>query len=94
MCDPTRRNYLAVWQQEVGLGGVTQGWAVRRVHANGDMEGIWGFIGTADLSGPALAAGEVNSLAMWEQQRSGSAFQDIHACLLHMERLFVPALIK
>lgn len=94
VCDSTARNYLALWQQEVGLGGVTLGWAIRRVHANGDMGGVWGFIGVADLSAPALTAGEVNFLAFWEQKRSGSAFQDIYACLIHMERLFVPALIK
>lgn len=94
VCDATGRNYLVLWEQEVGLGGVTQGWGLRRVHPNGSMEGVQGFIGDADLSGPALTAGRMNSLVMWEQARSSSAFQDIHACLLHMERLFLPQLVK
>ncbi len=94
MCDATGRNYLVVWEQEVGLSGASQGWGVRRVHPDGAMEGVWGWVGDADLSSPSLAAGKVNSLVMWEQKRSGSTFQDIHASLLHMERQFLPAMLK
>jgi hypothetical protein len=93
VCDPSGRNYLVIWQQEYGSGG-TKGMAVRPVHTNGSMGGIWGSMGATDLDDPVVAAGGVNMLAVWEQQRGNSAYQDIHGCLIHMERLFVPALIK
>ena len=64
------------------------------MHPDGNMEPVRGFIGDANLSSPVLAAGKVNSLAIWEQKRSGSAFQDIYASLIHMERLFLPAMTK
>ncbi len=94
ICDPTGRNYLAIWQQEYGLGASTVGWATRRIHPDGQMDGVWGYMGPGDLALPILAAGDVNLLAVWEQKRGSGVFRDIYACLIHMERLFVPVLIK
>lgn len=94
VCDATGDAYLAVWQQRYGPTGAIQGWAVRGVSASGDMGGTWGLTGIAAVTNPVLASGSVNSLAVWEHQRSVGGYQDIHASMLHMERLFVPRLFK
>ncbi len=69
ICDPTGQNYLVIWQQEYGLGASTVGWATRRIHPDGQMDGVWGYMGPGDLALPILAAGDVNLLAVWEQKR-------------------------
>ncbi|RME85220.1 MAG: hypothetical protein D6775_03360, partial [Caldilineae bacterium] len=45
-------------------------------------------------SQPAIAGGGANFLVVWEQDRAGTSFQDIHGRLLAPEALFLPGVLR
>ena len=47
---------------------------------------------TAEFTDPAVAGGGATYLVVWEHDRAGTAFQDIHGRLIALNALFLPTM--
>jgi len=94
-CNLSGTQYLVAWQTrytnlKYGIWG-------RLVQPDETMEPQFGIVApgsTADRTEPIAAGGHTNYLVVWEHQRDGTSYQDIHARLISPYMLFLPLVIR
>lgn len=94
-CDLSGQQYLVAWQTMYATGyyGV---WA-RLAKPDETFEPSFGLVQpgtTADRTEPAIAGGRVNYLVVWEHERDGTSYQDIHGRLVYPHVLYLPLVLR
>ena len=98
-CNTTGNQFLVVWQHQ--YSSVTGPYGIRGQFVNNDqtlgsdfeiMAPTAGI--TAEFTDPVVAGGNVNYLAVWEHDRPGTAFQDIHGRLITPNVVFLPLVLR
>jgi hypothetical protein len=98
-CNLTGNQFFVVWQQQFsnrsGPYGVW-GQFVNTDKTLGAATGIMTPTGgvAAEFTKPVVAGGGVNFLSVWEHDRAGTAFQDIHGRLIIEYAVFLPLLLE
>lgn len=90
-CNQAGQRYLVAWQTE--YAAAPYGIWGRFVHSNETMEPQFPVVDptqTASRTQPIVAGGHTNYLVVWEHQRTGTAFQDIHGRLITSHIVFIP----
>jgi hypothetical protein len=90
-CNDGGRQYLITWQTMYSDGyyGI---WS-RLAFPNESMGDSFGLVQSgnlADRTYPAAAGGKTNYLVVWEHQRDGTSYQDIHGRLVTVNKVFLP----
>jgi len=97
VCGSGEDQYLVVWQQQYSnLSGPYGVWG-RVLDTNKTQGTIFGIVaGYASYSrtNPALAAGRPNYLVIWEHDRHGTSYQDIHGRLVTLHAVFLPLILR
>ena len=98
-CSQAGNQFLVVWQQQ--FSSATGPYGIRGQFVNTDktlgeaftvMSPTSGV--TANFTTPAVAGGNVNYLTVWEHDRAGTAYQDIHGRLITPVKLFLPIMVR
>jgi hypothetical protein len=94
-CNQGGRQYLITWQTMYtdGYYGI---WS-RLASPDETMEDSFRLIASgnnADRTQPAVAGGWANYLVVWEHQRDGTSYQDIHGRLVTPNSVFLPFIRK
>jgi hypothetical protein len=96
-CGQGSQNYLVVWEQQYSnLTGPYGVWG-RLLHTNktqGDVFGIVAGQGSNNRTDPAVAAGPPGYLVVWEHDRHGTSYQDIHGRLVTPYSAFLPLVVR
>ena len=98
-CNATGNQFLVVWQQQ--FSNSTGPYGIRGQFVNNDktLGTPFGLMTptagvTAEFTTPALAGGTVNYLTVWEHDRAGTAFQDIHGRLITPNAVLLPLVLR
>ena len=98
-CNSAGNQFFVVWQQQ--FSNITGPYGIWGQFVNSDKTLGSGFgimtptAGiTAEFTTPAVAGGSVNYLAVWEHDRPGTAFQDIHGRLITPYEIFLPLVLR
>ncbi len=96
-CNAAGQHYLVVWEQQ--YSSLTGPFGIRGQDVSPDKTAGTGFgimapTGgiTAEFTNPAVAGGGANYLVVWEHDRAGTAFEDIHGRLVSLNALFLPTM--
>jgi len=96
-CNMSGRQYLVVWQQQYSsLTGPYGVWG-RLVSADKTISSEFGIIdgtGSLNRTEPVVAGGGANYMTVWEHDRAGTAFQDIHGRLIAPYAVFLPLVLR
>ncbi|MGC9346633.1 MAG: hypothetical protein ACP5JG_00725 [Anaerolineae bacterium] len=92
-CNPGAHHYLVVWQEQYSNLTGPYGVSGRMIHTDGTKNGD--FIVVAPYTGverttPTVAAGPPGYLVVWEHDRFGTAYQDIHGRLVWPAVVYLP----
>lgn len=99
-CNSAGNQFLVVWQQQFSSAEDDQdgiwGQFVNTDKTLGADFAIMSPTGgvTAEFTTPAVAGGNVNYLTVWEHDRAGTAYQDIHGRLITPYAVFLPLMIN
>lgn len=98
-CNAAGNQFLVVWQQQFSNSSGPYGVWGQFVNSNktlGEPFGIMAPTGgvTAEFTTPVVAGGNVNYLTVWEHDRAGTAFQDIHGRFVTPNAVFLPTIIR
>ena len=98
-CNAAGNQFLAVWQQQ--FSSTTGPYGIRGQFVNNDksLGAVFGIMNptsgvTAEFTTPAVAGGNVNYLTVWEHDRAGTFFQDIHGRLITPYTVFLPLILR
>jgi len=98
-CSSAGNQFLAVWQQQ--FSSVTGPYGIwgQFVNTNKTLGATFGIMSptsgvTAEFTNPVVAGGTVNYLAVWEHDRAGTVFQDIHGRLITPNMVFLPLMLR
>ena len=98
-CNAAGSQFVVVWQQQ--FSNATGPYGIRGQFVNTDKTlgtdfGIMSPTGgvTAQFTLPAVAGGKVNFLTVWEHDRAGTTYQDIHGRLITPYSVFLPLLVR
>ena len=88
-----------VWQQQFSSAAGPYGIWGQFVNTDKTLGAAFGIMSptsgiTADFTIPAVAGGAVNYLTVWEHDRAGTAFQDIHGRLITPSAVFLPLMLR
>lgn len=98
-CNSTGSQFLVVWQNQYSSN--TGPYGIRGQFVNNDqtlgsdfeiMAPTSGI--TAEFTNPVITGGKVNYLTVWEHDRAGTAFQDIHGRLITQSMVFLPMVLR
>jgi hypothetical protein len=90
-CDQSGMAYLIAWQTEHQTFNF--GISARLVYPDGTMKPTIEVVdagNNANRTHPSVAGGQAQFLAVWEHQRDGTNYQDIHGRLVWPNVLFLP----
>jgi len=98
-CSSAGNQFLVVWQQQFSSATGPYGIHGQFVDTDKTLGAAFGIMSptsgiTADFTIPAVAGGAVNYLAVWEHDRAGTAFQDIHGRLITPSAVFLPLMLR
>jgi len=98
-CNMSEQQYLVVWQQQYSNGSGPYGVWGQMVSTGKTIGSSFGIVGTfAGLSSgyttPAIAGGYTNYLTVWEHERYGTSYQDIHGRLITPYAVFLPLALR
>ena len=98
-CNSAGNHFLVVWQNQ--YSSVTGPYGIRGQFVNNDqtLGADFGIMAptsgiTAEFTDPVVAGGNVNYLTVWEHDRAGTAFQDIHGRLITQHMVFLPLVLR
>ena len=98
-CSQAGRQFLVTWQQQ--FSSITGPYGIWGQFVNIDqtLGTNFGLITptsgiTAEFTSPVVAGGRVNFLTVWEHDRAGTAFQDIHGRLITQNMVFLPLVLR
>ncbi len=94
-CNLSGTQYLVTWQTrytnlKYGIWG-------RLVQPDETMESQFSIVSpgsTADRTSPIAAGGHTNFIVVWEHQRDGTSYQDIHGRLITPHTVFLPLVLR
>ena len=98
-CSQAGRQFLVTWQQQ--FSSITGPYGIWGQFVNVDktlgmnfslMTPTSGL--SAEFTSPVVAGGRVNFLTVWEHDRAGSSFQDIHGRLITQNMVFLPLVLR
>jgi len=98
-CDQAGGQFLVTWQQQysslTGLYGV-RGQFVNTDKTLGTEFGIMAPTSgiSAEFTSPVVSGGSTNFLTVWEHDRAGTTFQDIHGRLITPYVVYLPLTLK
>ena len=94
-CNSGGNQFLVVWQQQFSSASGPYGIWGQFVNTDKTLGKSFGIITptsgvSAQFTTPVVAGGLVNFLTVWEHDRAGTAFQDIHGQLIAPNVAFLP----
>lgn len=98
-CNSAGSQFLVVWQQQFSNATGPYGIWGQFVNNDKTLGTPFGIMAptsgvTAEFTTPAVAGGAVNYLTVWEHDRAGTAFQDIHGRLIAPYAVFLPLVLR
>ncbi len=99
-CSTSGNQYLITWQQQYSSTSGPYGISGKLIYPDGQSGAAFGISGpyagtTGDYqTEPAVAGGYHNYLTVWEQDRSGTAYQDIFGRLFTPHAIFLPLITR
>ena len=96
-CNAAGQHYLVVWEQQYSsLTGPFGIWGAE-MSPDTTMGAGFGIAAptggvAAEFTNPAVAGGGANYLVVWEHDRAGTSYQDIHGRLFSLNALFLPTM--
>lgn len=98
-CSQAGRQFLVTWQQQFSSSTGPYGIWGQFVNTDKTVGTHFGLISptggvSAEFTSPVVAGGRVNFLTVWEHDRAGSSFQDIHARLITQNMVFLPLVLR
>lgn len=99
-CNMSGNQYFLTWQQQYSNTSGPYGITGKVIYPNQTVEEAFAISGpyqgvAADYqSNPAVAGGYHNYLTAWEQDRSGTVYQDIYGRLFTPNAVFLPFIIR
>lgn len=98
-CNSAGNQFLAVWVQQ--FSSTTGPFRIYGQFVNTDktLGPYFGIMSptsgvSADFTTPVVAGGNVNYLTVWEHDRAGTAFRDIHGRLITPYEVFLPLVLR
>ncbi len=98
-CSQAGRQFLITWQQQ--FSSVTGPYGIWGQFVNTDktLGTNFGIMTptsgvTAEFTNPVIAGGRVNFLTVWEHDRAGTSFQDIHGRLITLHEVYLPLILR
>jgi hypothetical protein len=87
--------FLVTWQQQFSSATGPYGVWGQFVNTDKTLGPYFGIMSptagiTAEFTGPVIAGGSSNFLTVWEHDRAGTIFQDIHGRLISPYALYLP----
>ncbi len=98
-CSSAGNRFLAVWQQQysssIGPYGIRGQFVNTDKTLGADFEIMAPTSGVAaEFTTPVVAGGTIKYLTVWEHDRAGTAFQDIHGQLITPYAVFLPLTLR
>jgi len=98
-CNSAGNQFLVVWQQQFSSATGPYGIWGQFVNTDKTLGADFGIMTptggvTAEFTTPVVAGGNVNYLTVWEHDRAGTAFQDIHGRLITPYAVFLPLMLR
>lgn len=98
-CNSAGHQFLAVWQQQFSSLGGPHGVRGQFVNTDKTLGTAFTIMSptsgvAAEFTAPAVAGGSVNYLTVWEHDRAGTAYQDIHGRLITPYVVFLPLTLR
>lgn len=99
-CNMNGNQYLLTWQQQYSNTSGPYGITGKIIYPNQKVEEAFAISGPYQgvapdyQSNPAVAGGYHNYLTVWEQDRSGTSYQDIYGRLFTPNAVFLPFIIR
>ncbi|MBU0512628.1 MAG: hypothetical protein KJ638_13140, partial [Chloroflexi bacterium] len=98
-CNSAGNQFLVVWQQQFSSATGPYGIWGQFVNTDKTLGADFGIMTptsgvTAEFTTPVVAGGNVNYLTVWEHDRAGTAFQDIHGRLITPYTVFLPLMLR
>ena len=98
-CNEAGNQFLVVWQQQFSNAAGPYG--IRGQFVNNDKTLGTPFTivspwvgGSAEFTTPVVAGGNVNYLTVWEHDRNGTVYQDVHGRLITPHTVFLPTVVR
>ena len=92
-CNTSGCQYMITWQEKIATYGISG----RLVYPDKTFPGGFQIVTPGSAPGhknPAIAGGHTNYLVVWEHQRAGAAYRDIHGRLISPHALFLPIVLR
>lgn len=96
-CNPEAGHYFVVWEEQYSNLSGPYGVSGRLIHTDGTFEGDVVIVGpytSTDRTQPDVAAGPPGYLTVWEHDRYGTSYQDIHGRLVWPDVVYLPLVVR
>ncbi len=96
-CAPGERRYLVVWEQQYSdLTGPFGVWGrlLGTDKTQGELFSLVAGYGAYDRTDAAVSAGSPGYLVVWEHDRHGTSYQDIHGRVITPHRVLLPLVLR
>ena len=96
-CNPGAQHYFVVWEEQYSNLSGPYGVSGRLIRTDGSFEADVVIVGPytdTDRTQPDVAAGPPGYLTVWEHDRYGTVFQDIHGRLVWPDVVYLPLVMR